>query len=822
MRLVFLIFLLPISCFTEDLQSPEDFSNENLVIAPSSNSKTIFHKISDEAVYLGIGATFGASHNFTQLGWAVCQLLPCASTVGNEFSLLSQLFVSVTEHAFAQTFKKNSIDRDFQFSWDINQKILSQIPADSIEDKELLHFLQERWLAKTAGFSSSAIHWIYPCFGFCVQIHPFTNHSYARIITSPSKTYKNRMEAWKQSLPHPHYFPLILTRPANIQDYLPIDLEIAPHEKIRSTAQRLSRLLQTDKEKIVIDVSNLFSEKPKEWLSFWNTYSDMLAQACKRYKSDPTRIIWIQRIQQKNIGGIRLLHFTGQSLEELEQQHQFLLDWVSRFGLTANRVELDRWPDSTNPSVEKTDLSLIRKFPSKEDFISTLNLFEQKWKTGPIHKTLMLQGTLQVLKGLFTRISEDKWREIANHPTRSYIARISIEKIKNQLNLLAQKEPESLFFETTSRLEQIHADLSALLEIFAPFISDDFSEIYRNLLSIPPDLKPLTTCGIHSTAMTSLAGILKAVKNTAEKQPHVLYGENTYFENIPAAKKVAFALSINEATEEDWKKADLLLAHFNPVLKVGIHDGYKVEKIAEILHQCLKMRETPLTLALDCTIDFIDSQRVTKLLYEFQKEIKEGSLNIIGYRSGNKFDLFGMDNYCGAPFFMIHNQDPKWKFFDSLSTDPVLQTDRLSLNWFCLAYQYAAPQLELYRAQIFKNTRALLNKTPPRLLNNRTVDYQVPPFDQEADPAFIDIKIAGPLHTIRGSALVGGTFYIKSLEAGQPIFNRPSLGFYHPNLTMIFDKENTTIRLTLGLDPAQVNVFAKCLEKIDALNGNKD
>jgi hypothetical protein len=56
------------------------------------------------------------------------------------------------------------------------------------------------------------------------------------------------------------------------------------------------------------------------------------------------------------------------------------------------------------------------------------------------------------------------------------------------------------------------------------------------------------------------------------------------------------------------------------------------------------------------------------------------------------------------------------------------------------------------------------------------------------------------------------------MEGGQPIFYRPSLGFYHPNFTMLFGEENTTIRLTLGLDPAQVDILAECFEKIDALN----
>jgi len=324
--------------------------------------------------------------------------------------------------------------------------------------------------------------------------------------------------------------------------------------------------------------------------------------------------------------------------------------------------------------------------------------------------------------------------------------------------------------------------------------------------------------------MTSLTGIFKAVEKTLGTVPRVLYGENTYFECINAVERISKATSIDQATEEDLKQVDLILAQFNPVLRRIDFEitEYKVEKIAEVLHKVLNSRkeQKSLTLALDCTLDFIDSPRVTKLLDEFQKEIEMGILNIIGYRSGLKFDIFGMDNFCGAPFFMIHNRDPKWADFDLLLQDPSLQTDPLSVNWFCLAYKYASFQLELYRKQIFDNTRALLDKVPPRLLHDKRIDYRIIPVEKGADLAFLDIKIFGPFHEIRGGLLAGGCLYLKCMEGGHPIFYRPSLGLYHPNFSMIFCKEFTTIRLTLGLDPAQIDILARCFEIIDSLNGS--
>jgi hypothetical protein len=410
--------------------------------------------------------------------------------------------------------------------------------------------------------------------------------------------------------------------------------------------------------------------------------------------------------------------------------------------------------------------------------------------------------------GLFELLTDDQWEEIIRCPTRSSIVQLSLTNIKEQLKYLTGED--ALFFDTVSHVEQIHLNLTSLLEVFSPFTSEDFPAIYRDLLtSIPTPLKPFTFCAVHASGMTSLAGIFKAVKPL-----RILYGENTYFECVKAAEKISKASSVEEATEEDWKEADLILAQFNPVLKrsdIKIPE-YRVEKISQTLHKSLNARQgKPITLALDCTLDYINSPRLAQLLHEFQKQIEIGSLNIACYRSGIKFDLFGMDNFAGAPFYMIHSA--KQPSFDILLTDPVLQTDRLSLNWFCLAYKTIAPQLELYRKQIFENTRELLNKMPPTLYHMQS-DYRIVPFAPDADPTFIDIEISGPLHQIRGATLIGGYLYLKSMEGGHPLFFRRSFGFSHPNFGILFGKESTTIRLTLGLDPTQVDLFVQCFDMI--------
>ena len=788
-----------------------------IFLCTSCINPATLQKISEKVVYGAAAAALGSVSILSHLGWEMSLLSPLSSSIGKECLFLSDLSGSAARHIFTHMFKGSS-SVSSEDSWMANKMRLSKIPAGTREEQKLLDFLEKRWLAKSTGFFSAAVKWIYPCFGISMQVHPDSTSHYARNPWNKlSQTYEKRVEAWKLSLPHPAHFPLILTRSSGIQDYLPTYIDVPLEENISTTIGRLALKMPAARSKIVVDLTQIFPKNitPEEWLLRWNDYQAQFSQACKELGLNPQKFLFIQRVEQEGIGGIRLLPLTNSSPKRIERYYRSLLKWISHFGLTANLIELDRWPMASSDPVKDGTPAQI---PPKSEFLAYLTSFEQNGESTHPQKTLMLTGTLQTLKGLFASVTENKWNEIINSPTKSRIVEFTLAQIKKEL-----QGDDFLFFDTASRLEQIHAHISALLEIFSPFSLDDFPAIYRNALNIPTKLKPLTSCAVHASGMTSVAGIFKTVQRMLGRAPRVLYGENTYFECILMAERFSNATSTLDATNIDWQNADLLFAQFNPALKrIDLKPTeYHVEKIAQTLRLALSAeREKPLTLAVDCTLDYIDSPRVGQLLEEFQNEIEAGMLNVICYRSGLKFDLFGMDNYSGAPFYMIHSQDPKWSCFDRLLTDPALQTDRLSFNWFCLAYQSAAHELDLYRKQIFDNTRALLNKVPSRLFSQNS-NYRIVFVEPDADVAFLDIKISGPFHQLKGAMLVGGSLYMKCMEEGHPIFYRPSLGFYHPNFTMLFSEENTTIRLTLGIDPAQVDVLTRCFETIDALNGSE-
>jgi hypothetical protein len=825
------------------LNGKGDEENRFGEVAASPNSQNLvesgIHSLIDPAIHLGTGIFFGSATLVGGIGWAIYQFSPWASTFGNECLLSSHIFWTVSTHSFAQAFKTSPFLSLFfkripssHSTWDLNKKLLSEVPAPSSEDKELIAFLQRRWLAKITGCYPFLANWMCRCFGISFQLHPESTNSYARDpATKYSVTYKKRIEEWKQALPHPPSFPLILTRPSSVRDYLPSYFEILQDEKIEHSVERLAHLMHSTDAPVIVDLTSVLPNDTldrKQWLDAWHSYENEFSKLCSEHRLDLDQSLCIQRVQQRDVGGIRLLPFLSSSKENIEKHYQYMLEWISRFGLTANRIELDRSLLTSDISSSEENSSIPISLESKEQWLSLLNSIDQHWRSNHPQKTLMFKGTLQVLKGLCTTLPEAKWEAVMNSPTRSSAAELSFTKIKEQLLLLIQEENNVSFHDVVSHIEQIHADLTSLLEIFNPFTAEDFLDIYRrHLTTIPNDLQPLTGYAIHSSGMTSLGAIFKVLERTLGRPLRILFGENTYFEIANLVERVSQASPILESSEKDWKEVDLLLVQFNPTVKrinfkVTEYQAteYHVERIGEILHDVLRVREgKPISVMIDCTLDFSDSTRVGELLTEFQQEIENGDLNVICYRSGLKFDLFGMDNYCGAPFVMVHNRDAKWFCFDPLLTDPALRTDQLSLNWFCLAYEYAAPYLELYRQQIFDNTRALLNKIPSHLFNEKNPSYRVIPIDSDVDPSFIDIKIFGPLHAFRGGMFGGGFLTIKCMEAGFPLLYRPGIGFHHPNLAVLFGKECTTVRLTLGLDPAQIDVIVRCMEKIDRCNG---
>lgn len=775
--------------------------------------------IVDRSIDLGAGAVAGLGAFSAYIAAGVCPIFSCGTK--EEWQLLGDLFTSLAAVSWKRMVKEPCclaklpdgrwIERS-QKSWHQNQAYLEQIPIHSEDGKDLIAFLQRKWLSKANGFYPWEVGWIASHYGIALQVNPETRNSYARDpFTQTSQVYENRLNAWKKMLPHPEHYPLILTRPKTPQEYLPSCVAFSPHESEDVFIQSLS----IDKTTLLDLTCALPREGACDWSATWSALQTQLQNSCQERQIPLDQLICMQRIEQNGLGGIRILPLVDQNEELMDRDYRLILDWISRFGLTADIIELDRFSIPEN-HIQSNEIESVAKIPILPEF-STYVYHDFTMKLCP-EKKLMMQGVFKILQHC---IEGCKKKEIVLCPTQLAVAQVSMQRIMDQLTQMQSTIDSLSFFDFASHLEEVYANVLPLLEVFALFDFPDFSSIYRNLIGAPPALQPFVSCGLLASGMTGLSGIFKAVAKTLQgKTPVTIYGEHTYFECIDVAKRISKACSEKDARPQDWEEADLLIAQFNPVLRRDNpnQEDYHVENVSQNIRKILSPHRTkPLTVALDATIDFLQSARIQELLQEFESEILEGKLNIACFRSGLKFDLFGMDNYAGSPCFTLHNNSPYWSSFDAFLQDPSLRTDSLSLQWFCLAFQASAQELDLYRKQIFTNTRNLLQRIPQGLLNAKG-RYRVVPVAEGVDPSFIDIKVFGPFHKWRAATLVGGHIYLHALKEGHPMFCRRSFGFYHANFGILFGEESSTIRLTLGLDSSEVETILECFKKIELLN----
>ena len=523
------------------------------------------------SIYLVTAGFCKALSVLSAAGWAVCRLTPWTRTLGDECLIGRQIFGTAAVHCLAHCIKiLLETQPSSHDSWASNARMLSHVPATSAEDKRMVHFLTNRWLAKTTGSYAFLVDWMCPTFGIAAQVHPETTNAYARDpATKSSETYQRRVAEWQAHLPHPEHFPLVLTRPFDIVAYLPCATAAQPAETIRQCIARVGARRKPDSRFAILDLTSLLADG--HVMESWQRFEREMGEACTECAVDLEQVICVHRLAQNGIGGLRLLPLFAVATEKRDEQRDYVLEWISRFGLTANAVELDRLMLFHEHRLKLFEHRAARPteaplFASQEQWSSCFGGMGSCWTSENPQKRFMYLATLQLLQDLCSSVARDKWEALSKAaPMQSAILELSMTRIKQRLEPLGEEADKMSFHAFFSQLELVHADLTAVLEILRPFDVSDFVRAFQShQLCIPRDLCKLTRYALHSSAMTSLAGIFKSVERALERPVHILYGDNTYFECVHATERISRASSVRDASDRDWQDVDLLLVQFNP------------------------------------------------------------------------------------------------------------------------------------------------------------------------------------------------------------------------------------------------------------------
>lgn len=459
----------------------------------------------------------------------------------------------------------------------------------------------------------------------------------------------------------------------------------------------------------------------------------------------------------------------------------------------------------------------VQYFQKKEDILHQAafkRLNDSLDSLGDKHPEIYTMGKslIKLMEGLFKAEMWD-WDSLNQKPEMRALLQTTLFRLSQHIAMAENHLND--FTQFSRAIELAHSELETVLSLATPFKYGDFEAVYkRQMTFVPKELQGYCRTGLTKSAMNTFAGINSAVF-ASNANPVRCFGEDIYYQQVSLIGENSSMDTVLQNPKV--AKVDLYVAEFNHNVSLKLdHAHYSPTNVIEDVQKILasKTGTDHLTVAVDCTIDFVNSSKVEALLKAFSKEIQEGRLNFIFFRSGQKFDMFGMDNYYGSPFYMINNGKEYWSAFNQLWDNEIHHTDPLSMQWFCLVNKYAPEFVEKYRKLVFDNTRAILAKVPKSMQVNTVV--RVSTVDPKMEPSFIDIKIKGKNASLVREKLEQA-FHGKFAQRAKKSHSRGSFGFMDPNLNIIpdhIDNAPRHIRINPGINPEDNALIVEFIKEI--------
>lgn len=619
-----------------------------------------------------------------------------------------------------------------------------------------------------------------------------------------------------------------------------------------------SESIRKELNEFKLELSNQIQSKAKELAKKYPQFTQKQLQSW--IKKSMTVIC---KVQNEEVTGLKVLPlFRKLANQDVIHAHPQLMAFVVATGIGIGAISLRRhFLDSLNDDKEveygvpqqKLHSFTPTLYHRPEDFLNSLALkklqylftaeaFDEK-KLGfsqesPIGSRLVTfkeklvelpqihlygKACSDLFSHFFKSIPQQNWDRLINHPAYNQLLQVTLHKMMINISNLEMYYAD--FNKFSQEIDLLLAEFTTLLELSPHFTADDFKQNYAKLLknSIPPTLHPFIKTSLGKTSVNVFAGIFQA---SVEQNPHAkkIHAEGLYYEE---AGFTGYENEFDRVFSSDENlKVNLYAGQFNPNIEIRTDfTHYKKHDIAADIKTLLSTDKASehLTVAIDITIDDFHSSNVHHLLTQFEKEIAEGRLNFVFFRSGQKLDMLGCDNFYGAPFYLVNNGAKQWQKYNEISEKAVHQTDNLSLQWFTLSLGIS-DSLEQYRKLIFDNTRDILNAIPDNLKpaeDLTTQNIRINTVSDDMSACFIDMKVTGNMHKIKALALIG-LFYQEMLAKGIKVLTRSTFGLPNPNCILFSTdiKDSTTIRFHPGLNAQETQAFIDYFNLVDKIYSN--
>jgi hypothetical protein len=485
-------------------------------------------------------------------------------------------------------------------------------------------------------------------------------------------------------------------------------------------------------------------------------------------------------------------------------------------------------PVEIAPNFAGTDGAGLARFDSVEAFLGTRFMTECAALSGeggsdvPMFKTLagvtmrMLEGFKEI--DLFDKMAQKGLGDLLTYELNHIQA-----GVQAALTSVAQGDQNAFL----GAMNLIQADIANLVALAAPFVEGSFNDVmqevagYSDVLA-PGGIKPEFM--LKNSGMRGLASVISGLENMAGRNGEPLQVavlENSYYEsqiNLGHAKgNTTFTVSdtyhvgsigeIGQKLGESGKKLDLFVAEFHHNIGVGVSEYADLDVLGQVKSLIANdLVSDRFTVAIDNTISDPDGAEIRSLLSDpvIARAIEEGKLNVVFYRSAQKFDMAGFDNYNGGITASFNKAEVFGDFMDGMRKtgdegDKISNFNMQGLTYF---QKTARAELSQYRNGIVANTRKLLDprtETKPdgfsaeTFLTPETMGkrfFQVTP-NSDAGAVFVDLRSAffdpdDPQSEEGYSALFNlVNQYVVLPGKDMPLQGRASFGFAHANVSTI-------------------------------------
>lgn len=500
--------------------------------------------------------------------------------------------------------------------------------------------------------------------------------------------------------------------------------------------------------------------------------------------------------------------------------------------LPQSALPLEKSHTESIKTVGSNSLDVVEKFSLKKsqalhDFRKLANNLEY-----PPYVRVLSQSTCELIDGLQDLNIEQIFQDKELTPLLESIYTRMIDAI----GMAMLKKDDMVQF--NNQINVIHQYIQDILTLTSPYNKNAFQKIVTDRICdethgiVPSDLRAGSFSKVYlkHSAMYTMSNIIKAIQDQKDSRAlNMSIMKGCYFEQsylfsqlVTCSKMDVDGKTLEQGIPQDIDQLnlpiplDLYVCEPQHSFTVATVNYEKMDVVSQI-----KALENAGVFAIQFTVvvDITSNQEsdMQSILADKDliKWIREGRMNLVFIQSGQKYSMFGLDNYYGAIAISFNHEMnfAKFNYRMGLSED---QLSGISYQGMTHIQKYASRSIDLYKNEVQKNTHylyKLISEGAPQIIGNTSAPFHLAVKSND-QMVFLDFKF-----DYRDYRMVGDYIYNAltdfSKKKGLYLSKRPSFGFIQSNTMYLSSGQgNTALRFTPGLEGIEVmNAYGAFFKK---------